>query len=273
MITRLSLLFAILMMALSAQPAQAQSDANPFGDMVQIRILPGWRAADHSHMAGIEIRLAPGWKTYWRAPGDAGIPPLFDWAGSTNLSGVEVSWPTPEVFRQSGMRTLGYENRVVLPITVAPRRNTKPVRLTGTVNLGICRDVCVPVQVEIGETLNTGPASRDPTIAAALADQPFSAAEAGLTALACNVAPAKDGLSLTAEFTLPSTGGREMAVVEINDPMIWASEPRISRKGGRLRAEFDLMHASGGSFALDRSALRFTIIGRNHAVDIRGCNG
>ena len=270
MFMRIALILTALL--IPAVAAKAQSGGNPYAQMIETRILPGWRAADGRHMAGVEIRLAPGWKTYWRAPGDAGIPPLFDWSGSQNLGHVALSWPTPEVFRLSGTRTIGYENSVVLPIAVSPRRPGAPVQLKASINLGICRDVCVPVQIEIGETLRAETTRPDPVIAAALADRPFTAREAGLQNVACIVAPTPDGVSLEAEFTLPTAGGREMAVVEPGDPMIWASEPRIHRKGGRLFARFDLMHASGGPFALDRSALRFTIFGASHSVDIQGCD-
>jgi DsbC/DsbD-like thiol-disulfide interchange protein len=68
----------------TASTAQAESPA----DMVQIRILPGWSRDDGSHMAALHLILAPGWKTYWRAPGDAGIPPMMDLEGSDNLSDI-----------------------------------------------------------------------------------------------------------------------------------------------------------------------------------------
>src|SRR5215218_4800098 len=45
--------------------------------------------------AGVEITLDPGFKTYWREPGESGLPPRFDWAGSTNAKAVELSWPAP----------------------------------------------------------------------------------------------------------------------------------------------------------------------------------
>ncbi|UYV38418.1 protein-disulfide reductase DsbD family protein [Rhodobacteraceae bacterium D3-12] len=269
---RFSLALAALLTALPFA-ATAQSGGDPYSEMVQTRILPGWQMADGRHMAGIEIKLAQGWKTYWRAPGDAGIPPLFDWSGSANLRNVTVNWPTPGVFHQSGARSVGYKNTVVLPITITPRRDGKPVRLSGTIDLGVCRDVCVPVHVSLNEVLKSGASKPDPVIAAALADRPFSGKEAGLKASTCVVSPTKDGLAVTAEFTLPAAGGREVAVVETGDPMVWASEPDVARSGGRLALSFALVHASGGAFALNRSALRFTILGRNHAVDIQGCSG
>ena len=260
---------AAAMLAMSNTGASAQ--ANPYAEIVETRILSGWQLDDGTVMAGLEITLAPGWKTYWRAPGDVGIPPMFDWTRSRNLRGVEISWPTPQVFRQNGSRTIGYQDRVVLPISIAPRRNGTPVRLNGTLDIGICGDVCVPVRVSIKETLENHARKPDPLIAAALADRPFSPTEAGLKGTRCDVSPLQDGMALRAEFMMPSTGGREMAVVETGDPMVWASEPKITRKGGKLVAEFELLHANGGSFAIDRSSLRFTILGTSHAVDIQGC--
>ena len=63
-----------------------------------------------------------GWKTYWRMPGDAGIPPQFDWSGSQNVKSVEVLWPAPQRFIDSGGETVGYKDRVVFPLRIVPDR-------------------------------------------------------------------------------------------------------------------------------------------------------
>lgn len=257
----------------NAPGAQAQSGGDPFAQMLETRVIPGWRMADGRHMAALELKLAKGWKTYWRAPGDAGIPPLFNWSGSGNFRSATVTWPTPGVFHQSGARSVGYQDNVVLPITITPKRKGKQVRLQGVVDLGVCREVCVPVRVKVDEILPATNAKPDPAIAAALADRPFSGEQAGLISATCEISPTRDGLSVTARFALPSTGGREAGVVETGDPLIWASVPKLSRKGRALSMTFDLLHANGGGFSVDRSALRFTVLGKNHAVDIRGCTG
>ncbi|MDO5529308.1 MAG: hypothetical protein Q4F71_07880, partial [Paracoccus sp. (in: a-proteobacteria)] len=49
------------------------------------RLLPGWVDADGRRITALELVLAPGWKTYWRSPGDAGIPPSFDWRGAEEV--------------------------------------------------------------------------------------------------------------------------------------------------------------------------------------------
>jgi len=77
--------------------------------------------------AGLEIRLAPGWHTYWRSPGDAGIPPSIDWAGSDNLAHAEIAWPAPQRWSLQGFETAGYENHVVLPIALTLAQPGRPV--------------------------------------------------------------------------------------------------------------------------------------------------
>ena len=92
--------------------------AEDYKDMARMEILPGWRTASGDHVAGIKITLAPGWITYWRAPGEAGIPPQFDWSGSENLGEVGFHWPVPQIIVSNGVTTLGFEGEFILPIEV-----------------------------------------------------------------------------------------------------------------------------------------------------------
>ncbi len=117
-------LIAAAFMAIPSVTAIAQSTVS-LKDIAQVALLPGWRTNRGTHMAALQISLAPGWKTYWRAPGDAGIPPAFNWQGSQNLQSVELHWPTPKIFDLNGMLTLAYEGTVVIPIEISPVRNRK----------------------------------------------------------------------------------------------------------------------------------------------------
>src|SRR6056297_1113481 len=92
---------------LAAAPASAHAEAAMPADVVRAEVLPGWTTGAGTRMAALRLTLAPGWKTYWRAPGDAGIPPAFDWSGSRNLKGVAFHWPAPDVFQSYGIRTIG----------------------------------------------------------------------------------------------------------------------------------------------------------------------
>jgi DsbC/DsbD-like thiol-disulfide interchange protein len=251
-----------------AAPAPAQTmDA-----VTSARILPGWRMEDGTHMAAVELRLAPGWKTYWRAPGDLGIPPRFDWRGSDNLAGVDIRWPRPERIRQGSDVTVGYHDILVLPLHVLAQDGTRPVTLSGTVDLGVCRDVCMPLTLSLGADLPARGAARDARIAAALADRPLTASEAGVSAVSCTVAPGRNGgIDLRAQLTLPPVGGTETAIIEAGDPDLWVAEPILQRQGDTLIATTHLAHAEGRAFALDRSKLRLTILGARQAVDVQGC--
>ncbi len=75
-----------VILALPAGAARAD-DGSPWdGDAhAQVRLIAGARSSDSTLRAGIEIKLAPGWKTYWRYPGDSGVPPHFDFAASQNV--------------------------------------------------------------------------------------------------------------------------------------------------------------------------------------------
>lgn len=247
--------------------------ANPASELVEARILTGWRGDDGRHVAALHLEMKDGWKTYWRAPGDAGIPPRFDWRGSSNLSGVQITWPTPRAISQNGVRTIGYAKSLTLPLHLTPKQKGQAITLHGTVELGLCKDVCLPVTLSLSHELPKAKAKRDPRIVAALAARPFSAKEAGVGRVVCQVAPIDGGLRLRAEVDVKSPGAGEIAVIETDNPQIWVAQADTTRQGGRLVAETELYHVEGKSFALNRDGIRITVIGGGQAVDIQGCPG
>ncbi len=241
------------------------------GDVAQLDILDGGRTAKGNYLGALRVTLKDGWKTYWRAPGDAGIPPQFNWNGSDNVGGVSITWPAPHVFDQNGLQSIGYEDQLVLPVEITPKNPSRPVRLSGTMDLGVCKDVCIPEQLDFDHTLNAN-AGRNPAIAAALAQRPFSAKEARVSRTSCHLTPTPDGMQIEARVTMPSAGGREVAVIEPGNPALWASPPETVRQGDTLVATSEVISESGGPFALDRSEIRITVLGASHAVDIQGCS-
>ncbi|WP_037316592.1 protein-disulfide reductase DsbD domain-containing protein [Ruegeria halocynthiae] len=248
-------------------PAHAQSTR----EVVQLDVLDGGRTANGTYLGALRLTLQDGWKTYWRAPGDAGIPPQFDWSGSQNVGNVSITWPAPKVFVQNGLQSIGYADQLVLPVEITPGNPAKPVRLRGDMDLGVCKDVCIPERLEFDHTLDAD-AARNPAIAAALAQRPYSETEARVTQARCQLTPTSDGMKIEARVTMPSAGGREIAVIEPGNPTLWASQPTTERHGDTLIATSEVINASGGPFALDRSGIRITVLGTNHAVDIQGCS-
>jgi hypothetical protein len=94
--------------------------------------------------AGVKIRLEKGYKTYYRTPGESGLPPLFDFKASQNLRDVTVLWPTPQPFGQGVGAFWGYQDEVILPLKITPEDEKLPVILSLTLEYGVCKEVCVP---------------------------------------------------------------------------------------------------------------------------------
>src|SRR3954453_17318303 len=98
---------------------------------------------------GIEFRFGKGWHGYWRSPGDAGIPPQFDWTASENIARHDVSWPAPQRLVLEDTQNIVYENSVVLPVKLFLKQAGAAARFDVSVNYGICSEVCVPYQAHL----------------------------------------------------------------------------------------------------------------------------
>lgn len=155
-------------LALAASGSASAGSASPWivDRYSSLRLLSG--APDGNHLtAGIEIGLKPGWKTYWRVPGDSGIPPRFDFTGSDNVETVTVLWPAPTKFADgAGGHSIGYAGTVVLPLRIVPKDVAAPVMLRATVDYAVCERLCVPVQASAELELSTAsPPITSPMIA------------------------------------------------------------------------------------------------------------
>jgi DsbC/DsbD-like thiol-disulfide interchange protein len=123
--------------------------------------------------AGVEIRLDPGWKTYWRYPGDSGVPPTLDFAGSQNVKSVSTLWPAPERFADgAGGYSIGYHGDVVLPLQIVPNDAAKPSLLHVKLGYAVCGKLCVPAEAQLVLTLSGKPGAGEPALAAAEARVP-----------------------------------------------------------------------------------------------------
>jgi DsbC/DsbD-like thiol-disulfide interchange protein len=122
--------------------------------------------------AGIEVRLKAGWHTYWRYPGDAGVPPRFDFAGSQNVKSVDVLWPAPQPIREQALVAIGYASDVIWPLVIVPQDPSKPVTLRLKLDYAVCEKLCVPAEAKGELVLAGGPSSREGALAGAEARVP-----------------------------------------------------------------------------------------------------
>lgn len=117
--------------------------------------------------AGVEIKLASGWKTYWRYPGDSGVPPRFDFAQSSNVKSVTVLWPAPQRFSDESGHTIGYKDDVIWPLHVEPKIAGEPVQLRLKLDYAVCENLCIPVEAAAELALTGGPSEHESILAAA----------------------------------------------------------------------------------------------------------
>ena len=254
----------LALLALMATPAYAGTEDHN----TTLTVLAGPQTSRGSVIAGLRIDMSDGWKTYWRAPGEAGIPPLIQWIGSTNVGSIAFHWPVPDVFDQDGMRSIGYYGTVTIPVEIFPN-DVGEIRLSGSINIGVCEEICIPVNLEF-DTLLPQDAPRDAAITAALMNRPLTASEASVGAVTCTIAPTSGGMQITTRTAL-SQQGPEAIIIETSDPYVWVSEPDVTRTATHITATSDLIHVDGTSFAVDRSGIRITVLGQGRAVDIQGC--
>lgn len=151
---RLGSLFlsAALAAAIAGNAFAASSESVAAGE-AKVRLLAAGLSNTNSapvFRGGVEIVLTPGWKTYWRYPGDAGIPPRFDWSGSENVASVEVFYPAPKrITDGSGQTSIGYEERVIFPLRIHPKDATRPVVLHLKFDFATCEKLCIPAEAAL----------------------------------------------------------------------------------------------------------------------------
>src|SRR6476469_463380 len=167
---RAALGFAATMLASCvAMDARAQ-DASPWqrDGHSAVRLLAGSRSGAVL-LGGIAFQIQPGWKTYWRMPGDSGVPPRFDFSRSDNVEAVTVMWPAPMKFDDgAGGHSIGYRDLVVLPLRIVPKTTDKPVTLRAEVNYAVCEKLCIPVEASAELGFNSVASTEDGALRAAL---------------------------------------------------------------------------------------------------------
>jgi len=272
LLSRLITFLPTLALAGSPLAASAQ-EASPWveGHRSRVRLVAG--ALDQKvFLAGAEIRLDPGFKTYWRNPGEAGLPPSFDWSKSTNVASVEVLWPAPSRSEDAGGVSYGYHGQVLFPLRVRPQDPAMPVNLALEIEYGVCKDICIPAEAQLSLQLS---ASASPAtqalIEAALASvprqQPLNA-DAELAILTVEPAAVDGKSNLAVKIRAPS-GSKPSLFVE--GPENWflqaAPEPVATPKGGSETFVVDVLERPRD--AIGPIDLRFTLVAGDKAIETK----
>lgn len=253
-----------------AAPAHAAAGDWVRADMIEARLVSavdGTGSLDRVPL-GLHLRMEPGWKTYWRSPGDAGLPPTIDWAGSTGLAGAEMSWPAPHRFTLFGIETFGYDREVVLPLEAAVTEPGRPLGLRAAVDVLVCSEICVPQRFDLTLDLPAGPA--DP------------GAEAQLVNRFRTQVPGDGAASGLSVEDVRATGAGIEAVIRSREPMVEPDlfvetaeghafgAPRIEFSDGDRRAtvRLDLAEGARGLPPLAGAAATLTVVDGARAAEI-----
>jgi DsbC/DsbD-like thiol-disulfide interchange protein len=219
-------------MAIGATPALASSTDwfETQGGRVRL-VTSGKPDADGKLQGILDIDLDPGWKTYWRDPGDAGVPPQLDISPSTNISSAEFDFPAPQHHDDGYSKWAGYDQSVALPITFQIKAANEPAKIDAHVFLGICETICIPVSTKLSLDPASDPDNADDTALVSAAQEALPAAEQP----DFNVKiVSKDEKSLLVEATFPGNPTSADFFIAGENGYSFAAPKRMDRDGKTL---------------------------------------
>ncbi len=219
-------------------------------------------------LAGIAFQLEPGWKTYWRTPGDSGVPPRFDFSKSENIEAVTVLWPAPTKFDDgAGGYSVGYHNQVVLPLRIVAKNADKPVMLRADINYAVCEKLCIPVEAGAELAITSVASTEDSALFAALDTVPKPANVGDPNPLTIRDVKREGQSRVLVDVAVPDT--REVNLFVEGPTPDWALPvPKLLEHSppGVKRFAFELDGLPPGTNP-EGAALKLTLVGGDRAYE------
>jgi len=232
-----------------------------------IRLLAGSRSGAVL-LGGIAIQLQPGWKTYWRTPGDSGVPPRFDFSKSDNVEAVTVLWPAPMKFEDgAGGFSLGYKQKVVLPLRIVAKNADKPVTLRADINYAVCDKLCIPVEASAELAFASVASTEDSNLSEALNTVPKPANVGDPNPLTIRDVKREGKANVLVDVSAPD--GKEVSLFVEGPTPDWALPvPKLLEHSppGVKRFTFELDGLPPGA-SPDGAALKLTLVGGDRAYE------
>ncbi len=234
---RIALFAALLLTSMPAAEAGTSEWAREAQSAVRLISAQTGIGPSGKIRGGIEFELKPGWKVYWRAPGDAGFPPMPDWSATENARIGQLEWPLPERFSVLGLETLGYEDQVVLPFAAEALDPTQPAAIRSTIRYLTCKEICIPYEARLAMTLAPGgvepaPEAHDIGKFASRVPRRDGAALIGIESLYLEATAKTLHLVVSARSEMPFTAPD--LFVE-GPPGLAYGKPKVSLDGGTAR--------------------------------------
>lgn len=259
---------AILSAACATSEARAE-DASPWQRDAHsaVRLLAGSRSGTVL-LGGIAIQLQPGWHTYWRTPGDSGVPPRFDFSKSDNVEAVTVLWPAPHKFDDgAGGTSLGYLKQIVLPLRIVAKNADKPVTLRASINYAVCEKLCIPVDADAELAFASVASTEDGTLSEALNAVPKPANVGDPNPITVLDVKRDGKVNVLVDVSAPDSKDLDL-FVEGPTPDWALPIPKLVEHGppGIKRFVFELDGLPPGGSA-DGAALKLTLVGGDRAYE------
>ena len=232
-----------------------------------VRLLAGSRSGAVL-LGGISIQLQPGWHTYWRTPGDSGVPPHFDFSKSDNVEAVTVMWPAPIKFDDgAGGTALGYKQQVTLPLRIVPKSADKPVTLRADINYAVCDKLCIPVEASAELAFASVASTEDGNLSEALNTVPKPANVGDPNPLTIRDVKREGKANVLVDVSAPD--GKEVSLFVEGPTPDWALPvPKLLEHSppGVKRFTFELDGLPPGA-SPDGAALKLTLVGGDRAYE------
>jgi DsbC/DsbD-like thiol-disulfide interchange protein len=266
---RAALGFAVTLVASSLAIEARAQDASPWqrDGHSAVRLLAGSRSGAVL-LGGIAFQLQPGWKTYWRTPGDSGVPPRFDFSKSENIEAVTVLWPAPTKFDDgAGGHSMGYHDQIVLPLRIVAKNADKPVTLRADINYAVCEKLCIPVEANAEIPIASAASTEDSALFAALDTVPKPANVGDPNPLTIRDVKREGKSTVLVDVVTPDT--RALSLFVEGPTPDWALPvPKLLEHSppGVKRFAFELDGLPPGA-SPEGAALKLTLVGGEHSYE------
>jgi len=151
-----------LLLVLLAGPAFAQSSVVKT-DNIRAELISAVSEvkAGEPFWTALRLTIRPKWHTYWKNPGESGLPTEITWKLPAGAKAEPIVWPAPTLFNIGGVINYGYHDEVLLLSRITPPADaTGSFALSADANWLVCEDVCIPEEGKFTLSLPVGTAAK-----------------------------------------------------------------------------------------------------------------
>ncbi len=164
-------LMGLLALAAVAHPAAAQAVFKSDQSTAELVLDRTAVAPGDTLLVALKLDIIPGWHTYWRTPGDSGLPAEIRWNLPEGVSAGAIKWPTPERIPYGDLMNFGYHDTVLLLTEVRVNEQVPPgdIKLQAEASWLVCADICIPQDAAFSVPVAIGTGGAETPATAAIA--------------------------------------------------------------------------------------------------------